>query len=96
MSSTIDRRNASERPMVLSAAIVRSAAVSQEGPRLNPLKQSPPPPARLTPRQRLDLAPIPALTGAVGRQSPLAHHAFQPVPFGHLEERLAVFEGFRG
>ena len=57
---------------------------------LTALKQPPPLLIDLTPHQRLDLAPISALPGAIGSITTLAHHAFQPMALGHLEQRLAV------
>jgi hypothetical protein len=42
---------------------------------------------------RLDLAQIATLAGSVWRIAALAHHALKSMPFGHLEERLAVIEG---
>ena len=44
----------------------------------NWVKQPPSLPVGLTPRQRLDLAPISALPGAIGSIA-------EPMPFGHLQ-----------
>jgi predicted DNA-binding WGR domain protein len=50
-----------------------------------PLEQPPPLPVRLTPSDRFDLAPVPALAGSIGRRPPLRYDALesiQPTLFG--------------
>ena len=61
---------------------------------LGALKQPPSLPVGLTPHQRLDLAPIPALTGAIRGIAALANYAFEAALLGHAEQRQAVFEWF--
>jgi hypothetical protein len=55
-------------------------AVAQFDKAMTVAEQPPPIPIRLTPGQRLDLAPIPALPGAIGRIAAFAHHALGRVP----------------
>ena len=47
------------------------------------------------PRGRLDLAPIPALPGAIRGISALADHALKAPLLGRTKQRQAVFKGFR-
>jgi len=61
---------------------------------LGALKQPPSLPVGLTPRRRLDLAPIPALPGAIGRITALAHDPLEATFLGHAQQRQAVFEWF--
>ena len=60
----------------MSAAGIAAALI------LGAFKQSPPLPVRITPGLRLDLLPIAALAGLVGRISALAHHALEAVLLG--------------
>src|SRR5215831_15954226 len=48
-----------------------------------PLKQPPSLLVGRAPRQRLDLAPIPAFSGAIGRIAALAHYPLKPPLLGH-------------
>src|SRR5262249_36062898 len=53
--------------------------------RLTRLKEPPSFPVHLAPRDRLDLAPISARTGAVRRIATFAHHALEAPLFGHAQ-----------
>ena len=58
------------------------------------IKHPPPLPVRLTPSHRLDLAPVVAFAGAVGRGPPLRYDALELHALGRLEQLRAIVEGF--
>jgi hypothetical protein len=50
-------------------------------------------PRRLAPGGGLDLEPIPAFSGPIGRIAALAHHSFEAAFLGRTQQRQPVYEG---